>query len=53
MTGGYGFGYVPDGFPCLKQSNPRVRKIIVRNSGAGNGGASIFWAPGKNAFFLH
>ena len=31
--------------------NPRVRKILVRDSGAGDGCAN-FTAPGKIAFFL-
>ena len=33
------------------QKNPRVRKIFVRNSGAGNGCAN-FMGAWKNAFFL-
>ena len=33
------------------QKNPRVRKICVRNSGAGNGCAN-FMDAWKNAFFL-
>ena len=33
------------------QKNPRVRKIFVRNSGAGNGCAD-FMGAWKNAFFL-
>ena len=33
------------------QKNPRVRKIRVRNSGAGNG-CSNFMGAWKNAFFL-
>ena len=33
------------------QKNPRVRKIFVRNSGAGNGRAN-FMDAWKNAFFL-
>ena len=37
------------GFPC--QKNPRVRKIFVRNSGAGNGCVN-FMDAWKNAFFL-
>ena len=35
----------------LFQENPRVRKIRVRNSGAGNGCAN-FMDTWKNAFFL-
>ena len=35
----------------LIQKNPRVRKIVVRNSGAGNGCAN-FMGAWKNAFFL-
>ena len=35
----------------LNQKNPRVRKIRVRNSGAGNGCAN-FMDTWKNAFFL-
>ena len=35
----------------LHQKNPRVRKIRVRNSGAGNGCAN-FMDAWKNAFFL-
>ena len=37
--------------PLLDQKNPRVRKIRVRNSGAGNGCAN-FMDTWKNAFFL-
>ena len=33
------------------QKNPRVRKIRVRNSGAGNGSANL-WTPRKNALSL-
>ena len=33
------------------QKNPRVRKMFVRNSGAGNGRAN-FMGAWKNAFFL-
>ena len=33
------------------QKNPRVRKIFVRNCGAGND-VPILWVPGKIAFFL-
>ena len=36
---------------CRSQKNPRVRKILVRNSGAGNGCAN-FMDAWKNAFFL-
>ena len=36
---------------ALFQKNPRVRKICVRNSGAGNGCAN-FMDAWKNAFFL-
>ena len=35
----------------FSQKNPRVRKIFVRNSGAGNGCAN-FMDAWKNAFFL-
>ena len=35
----------------MNQKNPRVRKIRVRNSGAGNGCAN-FMDAWKNAFFL-
>ena len=35
----------------LTQKNPRVRKVRVRNSGAGNGCAH-FMDTWKNAFFL-
>ena len=35
----------------LDQKNPRVRKIRVRNSGAGNGCVNFMDAR-KNAFFL-
>ena len=35
----------------MNQKNPRVRKIRVRNSGAGNGCAD-FMDAWKNAFFL-
>ena len=39
-------------FPETKnQKNPRVRKILVRDSGAGNGCAN-FMGAWKNAFFL-
>ena len=39
-------------FPAMRenkfQKNPRVRKIFVRNSGAGNGCANLnLWVPGK------
>ena len=37
--------------PKKDQKNPRVRKIRVRNSGAGNGCAN-FMDAWKNAFFL-
>ena len=37
--------------PYFLQKNPRVRKIRVRNSGAGNGCAN-FMDTWKNAFFL-
>ena len=37
--------------PDFYQKNPRVRKILVRNSGAGNGCAN-FMDTWKNAFFL-
>ena len=36
---------------CHNQKNPRVRKIRVRNSGAGNGSPN-FMDTWKNAFFL-
>ena len=35
----------------MNQKNPRVRKIFVRNSGAGSGCAN-FMDAWKNAFFL-
>ena len=35
----------------IYQKNPHVRKILVRNSGAGNGCAN-FMDTWKNAFFL-
>ena len=38
-------------FCLMNQKNPRVRKIRVRNSGAGNGCAN-FMDAWKNAFFL-
>ena len=38
-------------FSPTNQKNPRVRKIFVRNSGAGNGCAN-FMGAWKNAFFL-
>ena len=38
-------------YQCLNQKNPRVRKIRVRNSGAGNGCAN-FMDTWKNAFSL-
>ena len=39
------------GTPCrATQKNPRVRKIRVRNSGAGNG-CAVFMGSWKNAFF--
>ena len=34
---------------ALLQKNPRVRKILVCNCGAGK---PILWTPGKNVFFL-
>ena len=36
---------------CISQKNPRVRKIFVRNSGAGNGCVN-FMDAWKNAFSL-
>ena len=39
------------GRPKKNQKNPRVRKILVCNSGAGNGCAN-FMDTWKNAFFL-
>ena len=43
--------FFPDCPATRHQKNPRVRKIRVRNSGAGNGCAN-FMDTWKNAFFL-
>ena len=51
QTGGRGYRTQLAMLRHQNQKNPRVRKICVRNSGAGNGCAN-FMDAWKNAFFL-